>query len=347
MKKILLIAVGILLLIPIVATVDAKKITLATLNYQDDDLVVETGNLTLNFHNSTNGNKSDVSILKLNYIPGYDLTVMKITSEDITYDYNFVNNTKTYVFNCTNNTNFYLVKINYSSIKVPKSPMEYYREMLLSKNETIRQLRLNLTKITNSASNFNISLKSALQKISVLEEYKIQTKVIVDKYDISESRTRNLTVEVAAKQAKIGALEEEKVALQETIDSFTTFSVTYSKDGSDVLYFNASWFLIGGILFLFLFIFFTSKKTAGIRNKSRDVASSKLHRKEVEIPDVYDVRNERPSIERDILKPIEEPKDAPNLPKEEPKRAKHEEISKDVDKILDKNKINNILNKKW
>jgi len=354
MRKILLIIVSILILTAMIETAEAKNITLAILDYEAEDLIVESGNLTLTFYNSTNNNKSDVSILKLNYIPEYDLTVMKISSEEVTYDYNFENNTKTYVFNCTNNSNFYLIKINYSSIKVPKSPMEYYQEMLLKKNETIRQLQANLTNTTNNASNYNVSLKNAMDRLAILENYKSQTEDIVSRYDSSESENRNLTVEVSAKQAKIGVLEEEKDLLQATIDSFGPFSVTYSKDGSDVFYFNGAWFLMGGLLFVGLFFFFTSKKTANIRNKSKDAAAARLHRKEVEIPDVYDIRSERPSIERDMLRQIQ--KEEPPQRKEEPpqktesppqRRVRHEEISKNVDEIINNKKVDNILNKKW
>jgi hypothetical protein len=325
----------IVLMLSAFSSVSAKTVTLANLDYQGEDLVVETGNLTLQFHNSTNKNHSDVTILKLNYIPAYDLTVFKITSEDILYDYNFVNNTKIYVFNSTdvNNTNVYLVKVNYSSIHVPDSPWEYYIGLLEQKNETIRQLMSNLTNTTNNASNFNVSLKNAMERIEALEAYKSQTEGIVEERDQLEEENRNLTVEIAAKVAKVSSLTEEKAALQKTVDSVTPLSYTISKEGKDEIYLNGPSFLLGGVIFLLLFAFFTSKKTAAIRNKSREAATNRFHKREVDIPSVDDMRVERPDVERDMLREVPKEK-----PPEKKQNLPQEEVSKRVD---------DILNKKW
>jgi hypothetical protein len=150
------------------------------------------------------------------------------------------------------------------------------------------------------------------------------------------SENSNKTVILANTISQKDNLQTQVDGLTKSLDTLTNpLAISYKKGDIDIFYFNAAWFAIGGIFFVVLFVFFTSKRTAGVREKGRTAASSRLHRKEVEIPDVYDIREERPSVEKEMLKVI--------VPKEKTKR---DEISKDVDNIINNKRIDNILNRK-
>lgn len=171
MKKILFVLVMILF----VAGVQAEE-----LEYKEDKLVAIDGDVTLNFDWSTNDNADDIQMFKLLYSSEYNLTIYKVESKTISYDFTFVNDTKYYYYDVTNSTEDYIISIDYSSIEVPSSPYQDLLNVLKEKNETIN---LTVEQLSSMTKNYTY-------------EKELSTNWSQD-FEILENKSDNQTVEIA------------------------------------------------------------------------------------------------------------------------------------------------------
>ena len=130
----------------------ASHTTIGTLNYLDTQIYQVTGNLTLIFNNSDTGTQ-DITVTNLGYVSATNKTVFQVVSHNITYNWTFVNNTKTYNYFDITTMNTYTVNVNYQAIHVPKSPYQLLREMLEAKNATIISLSHMITQMNNTINN--------------------------------------------------------------------------------------------------------------------------------------------------------------------------------------------------
>jgi len=153
----------------------ASHVNIGTLNYLETKIYQVQGNLSLIFNYSDTGT-NDLTLTNLGYVISTNKTVLQFKSNNISYNWSFVNNTKAYYYFDLNSNNTYSVSVNYQSIHVPKSPYQLLREMLEAKNATIALLNTNISKMNHTITNLTKN-NTDLKKINVnLSAYANETR---------------------------------------------------------------------------------------------------------------------------------------------------------------------------
>lgn len=241
------------------------------------------GNISLIFDHSDTGNE-DVVILNdsIGYLEGPDISLFHFQSLNITYDYNFVNDTKAYYFININNLSAnvsYRVLVNYSSIQVPDSPWKALEELLEEKNMTIIEKELIIANLTGDIALLEANISSLYSSITLLnenvqnlqslyngleisyDEYVSSTEGIIDSYWTLVNKSVNQSFEISRLNSNIRNIEKDRDGWKESFEDISgTFSTGYTREGKEEFYFNGTWFIIGGIIFLLIvgiiFLFF-------------------------------------------------------------------------------------------
>jgi hypothetical protein len=130
----------------------ASHVTIGTIDFLETKIFQVQGNLTLIFNNSDTGHQ-DITVTNLGYVLLTNKTVIQAKSNNITYDWTFVNNTKAYNYFDIFSNNTYTIYVNYHAINVPKSPAQLLKEMLDAKNITLSRLTMNYTRQLNITAN--------------------------------------------------------------------------------------------------------------------------------------------------------------------------------------------------
>lgn len=258
--------IGVFLLMLISTSVMAETIVDVLdepLEYLDDTWSKGlAGNVSLSFNNSDTGN-NDLFFLNTFYISELNQTFYKLKSMNISYDYNFTNNTKSYYFLDINNLAgdiLYRVVINYSSIEVPNPPWWHFIVELEEKNLTIANLTENVTRLQDLVDSLQSSMNTLNSTISSLQEDLDELQEKYDNYvDSNEGYSEmywdevnvsgNFSIENIILKSDIRKLLNDLKEKNQTIDEGTSmWSVGYTKDSSWVFYFNGAWLLIGIII---------------------------------------------------------------------------------------------------
>ncbi len=158
-----------------IPNIAASHVNIGTLNYLETKIYQVQGNLSLIFNYSDIGT-NDLTMTNLGYVISTNKTVLQFKSNNISYNWSFVNNTKAYYYFDLNSNNTYSVSVNYQSIHVPKSPYQLLREMLDAKNATIALLNTNISKMNHTIANLTKN-NTELKKINVnLSAYANETR---------------------------------------------------------------------------------------------------------------------------------------------------------------------------
>jgi gas vesicle protein len=291
------------------------------LDYGQKDWLVAEGDISLSFNWSDRDNVNDLIILKILYEPTYNLSIFRVESKIITYDYSFINDTKYYHFNNTigNDTKDYVIKVDYSSIVVPASPINQLRQLVAEQNETIfilvsqlENLSSNYSTLYNETTNLSSEYQIQSDYIEFLETYKRDT----DDYVEIKREKENLTYVNINLKSTIQDLQKDVRDRDKTIgDLENPLGIFYTKGEIGLTQVNIPWILIGAVLGLVAYFLFRSRQYHKAILKS---PLSRMFGKEEKKPEpqVW-VDEEKPDIEKKFLKPI---------PKED--------IAQEVDKVI-------------
>ena len=264
--KIFLVLVAILL-IPAVNASDPEEI--ATLNYLETSPEILYGDVTLSFNWSERDNHSDIIPVKLDYNSTFDYTFYLFESMNIssTVGSSFVNDTKAYHY--TSGGNDYVIYVDYQDFR---SPLWELEQLINELNNEILNLQLEIdVLVSQNAYNHSLAetLNSELQgKRQALEiktsEYNTlsgQVAIIEEARDSAISDyNETLSLYNSTLYSK-NSLEWDLYYKNLSIESLTNpFSITYPKQGIDVVQFNATWFFLGIGLALGCVVLFSKRQ---------------------------------------------------------------------------------------
>ena len=271
MKKKYLIVVLTLVMLTVPMLVSGEPINLGTLDYEESEIVVMTGNVTLNFSWSDTG-VNDLAFLWRIYGSEDNLTILQIASLEIDYDHTFVNDTKEYVFKDNNTNKTYVISVDYSSINVPESYEDVLLEIIEEQNKTIADLKgenTNLTILLDEKNNtITILTLQRDQNVTKLQEQlalllplEIEIQELNGDIDTYKNRTLNQSREIHDLEWTIDEKDWTIDSKNETIMQLTNpwcmgYSIfnplTYNND--NFFYFNYAGFLIGVVISAFVVI---------------------------------------------------------------------------------------------
>ncbi len=348
-KAVFFIAIISLLMANTGGVLASEQVTISTLDYEDNELVVVDGNVTLQFNWSENNN-NDLIVVRLLYDPSYNFSIYKIESKNITIDYSFINNTKEYHFNESinvNDTRDFVIKIDYSTLIVPVSPIGHLRELAESLNMTIATLTGQVINMTNNWTNSNqiaINLQNQASntenQISQLIAYQQDAEIIIADYYVLQNTSANKTIENINLANEVRGLEGNLNDREKTIsDLENPFVIFYTKGEINLFHINVAWLVIGGIIFLVGYILISGKfsgspktfieKTTKGNNNPLGKIFGKGEKKKTE-PIIWE---DKPDIEKNILKDIPKPDKTTNVENEVDK-ALNSSIQQDIDSLI-------------
>jgi len=301
---------------------------LDTIEYQEKEFIVVQGDPTFVFNRSEHNDNNDLNIIKLFYENTTNLSVFLVESLEISYDYSFINDTKTYFFN--NDT--YSISVDYSSINVPWSPIDELREEIELLNKTIHNLTKQLENETENTTTYqNLTL-------SLLQQMETKNQTIENLTTYVEEKAKPLSINYTKLQSKYNSVNQENTRLNQEIITLEEriankdatikglegiFSMTYPKGDITLLNINLAWFLIGGVAFILIYFFLGSpEKVQTLFKKTKSLPFLKKPEKTIEEPRTPSSIEHFAEKEESLLKPGKESKEV------------YREISNEVDSLL-------------
>jgi hypothetical protein len=323
----------------------ASHTNIGTLNYLETKIFQVQGNLTLIFDNSDTGTQ-DITITNLGYVISTNKTVVQAKSNNITYDWSFVNNTKNYNYFDLFTNNTYTISVNYQSIHVPKSPTQLLIEMLNAKNATIALMNTTISMMNHTIANItknNTDLKNINVNLSALanETRANNTPLHMEIINLTAENTRLDGSIISLRNSIIFSnttLGKQDKTIKELRDPWCT-GYTYADVG--YIYLNGASMVILFVILLVISIIFVYRKkikqkgTQAVKNtfattsqsqkdstgfideETKDYETTVLKeekRKEVE-DELYKMKKKDPEQFQKIRQSI----DKMNLPKTQPK----------------------------
>jgi len=236
----------------------ASPIIIGNLRYQEKTMFLVPGNVTLIFNQSDTGHASDLTIDVVGYVPSTDRTIIDARSNNITYDYTFLNNTKHYFYLDPYTNLSYIILIDYSSIRVPESPMELLRDLLQLKNQTVQNLTGNITGLMNRTGNMTRQMHNlTLLYQSMLGNFTpLQNRILnlsTDNYALSQQITNKknfiltLNTTIANRERAINDLRNP-------------WSLGYTYGQGSFYYFNAASAVVTAVILIFIFFFYLRRQ---------------------------------------------------------------------------------------
>ena len=240
MKRKLIIA-GIIMLM-FVSYASAEDTLIGTIEYKESEMFVLDGNITLF------DSLEEVSLLFRLYDSSSNKTIYNIKSEEIEYDYSFVNDTKSYILEDQLNDT-YIILVDYSSIEVPPSLDDIragYESTIEELNQTIVELREELNELRIA---YNESFNE-MENLTYL-------------YEIEKSKNQPLLDKIANLSAEISSYEQMEISAMETINYWKSKTNEYKDNWamftSDEIYINFASVVLGIIISFLIFYIFWCK----------------------------------------------------------------------------------------
>ena len=336
-------ATAIVILLFSATIVVSEEITdLTTMDYLESDIVAIDGNITLVFVNSTTGT-NEIRFLWRIYSTDSNVTIYGISSKEIQYDHRFVNNTKGYLFRDNKTNATYRIRIDYSSIHVPKSLEDWLNESLIVKNTIIANLTEQVTRLNTSVVNLTIlvDMYKTAWELQQAENGPLRNQIMNLSLLLNNSRntTSDLRVQFYLAEDDISSLESTVTQLKDG------WALGYSYRGKDYgPHINLASFTIGFLVCFFLIVFL-SKKVIGNKIKKQ---TKKNATGDIEKPRQHSVwrgllrtdygRNKREDI------PYSTPKSFTEVDEKKPQEPEQPKLRSDFDTIS--NEINKIINER-
>jgi len=268
MKGKIVIAIGLLLVLFCPKVLAIEPIGTEAIDYLETSLFSLAGNRSLEFDPSTPYDETDITLVRLLYSEISNVTIFQVTSNPITYDHTFVNNTKNYGFFVDGATDRFVVSVDYSSIEVPDSIEDLINQSLEEKNAYIEQLLFQIMGLEDEVDSLNATIDSNEAKIAELEAtaaillaernkaVEDKDNITVEKYDVEQNlsiyrnRTNSLIVEKSEKEKRI-------IYLQSRINDATDpWAASIEIDGEIRSTLNWISFLVGILCCVgFLYVF--------------------------------------------------------------------------------------------
>lgn len=267
MKKTNVVVVSMLVLATLAFLVSGSEVhEVGTLDYQETDIVAIPGNITLVFNHSDRG-PNDIILLWRMYSAENNITLYSFMSKKITYDHTFENDTKGYYFFNDGTNETYVIFVDYSIIAVPTCLSDLLNQTIVEMNATIAELMAENVNFSKRLANMSKLLQSKNFTITVIQDdlsnaqaqnkpLQNQIQELTDELDDQKNTTIGLNIEINDLESTLNNRETTLYYYEQTInqlaDPWCTAYGMYNEHFGNVvqhLYFNITYFLIGGIVF--------------------------------------------------------------------------------------------------
>ena len=242
------------------------------INYLADRLFIINGDITLIFDSTTAESKNDTTLTKMFYSPSEDATVYQVVSNEITYDWTFVNNTRYFYYSIFENTTdigTYIIAVDYSSIVVPESWVDILNATVAEKDLIIAGLIVKTEKQQDEIDSLNQTIKDLISEINIwkltVDTFKDQRdsasenlSIAISELNDSKAEVLNLKDRIKTRDSVISDQNEDIDHLENILNSLQWgFYDEYR--GVSVYFFNFPSFIVGIVLFILLLLFFIKK----------------------------------------------------------------------------------------
>lgn len=274
-----------------VSMVQADDIV-TTLDYQETEIVTLPGEHDLIYNDSDTGTQ-DVQILWSIYNNQSNITVVCISSQEISYDSGFSNDTKAYFYNDRLSENVFLILVNYSSIDVPLSFDELLNKTISDKDLIIADLNWQIEILQSEKTTLNVTVQNQIKQ---LEKKQKSIDETIDKWNAEKAKNYplhvelyNLTKEIeqfendtAWLSYNVSMLLRDKQSRDSTIEQMQNpWSLGYIYRGKEYGYFNIACFFIGIVIATVgLFLFFKWKNDHNVFHEWKSKALRKTSKSE-------------------------------------------------------------------
>ena len=229
MRKLIIIGILMLVMAPLAGATDT---VLDTLEYKENKMIAITGNVTLPVSTSP-----DISLLFRLYDPASNITIYSVQSNEIIYDYTFVNDTKNYTF-IGNDNKTYIICIDFSSIEVPPG----IDAIIAGYEAIIENLTANYTALEGELEYLRGVLNQSLRDFEAEQN---KTAPLLDKL-------ANLTADITEYEMAYMSLDSERQHYEAKYKEYSDPFVMFPSDG---FYFNIPTAIVSVIVvFIVLFL---------------------------------------------------------------------------------------------
>ena len=197
MKRKIVILVLMLATVFLTTTVNATSIkTLADINYKEKTITFLEGNHQFIYLTSETGSNDITINVTYSNITGWSL--IEVQSNQINITWRFINNTKSYYYLDNITGDIYTIRVDYSSIAVPKNPDNETVAVLREKveeleqiNQTYNEMLENYTMMEETYSHYNETVTALKHNITVLKERINTLEAERDRYKDNYNNIKN------------------------------------------------------------------------------------------------------------------------------------------------------------
>lgn len=234
-KSIIILGILMLVLVPL-ATAETN---LGTLEYKENRMIAIDGNITLAFDHSPTGTVDVIIFLRL-YDPTYNKTVYGFQSQEISYDSNFINDTKTYTFKDGNES--FKIAVDYSSIQVPPG----IEEIVAGYEAKINELIENNTKLLEKIKMLYEALNGSYDQINAT----------LQELEMEKAKSQPLVAQIINYTAELERSDWAYRQLQSELAEYKDPWLLFSKDG---LFINFATLVLTILILVTIFVIYNSR----------------------------------------------------------------------------------------
>lgn len=221
------VVLGIVFLLPTVLSQSVPVEQLVKISYLEKNSIILTGNHTFSFLTSDTGT-NDVKI-EVNYNNVTNWSIVRVESLPLNITWQFKNDTKSYYYLDENTSKIYIVKVNYTSVKVPPNPYLVEIEEL---SKQLNSSKVNYTILLREYNNLSTIYEGMINDYKNMSQNRTNW---LNQITLLKANLTNLNLQVNLLKDQVNQLKNDKEYWKNEYDKMETKYKELKEKWDDIL----------------------------------------------------------------------------------------------------------------